>query len=36
MVLAGYAPGQTVHLDVLRGTSTITIAVTLGTRPSGL
>ena len=35
-VLAGYAPGQTVHLDVLRGTSTLTIAVTLGTRPPGL
>ncbi len=35
-VLSGYSPGQTVHLDVLRGTSTITVAVTLGTRPSGL
>ena len=35
-VLAGYAPGQTVHLDILRGTTTQTIAVTLGTRPSGL
>jgi S1-C subfamily serine protease len=35
-VLSGYAPGQTVHLDVLRGTATLTVAVTLGTRPSGL
>jgi len=36
MVLSGYAPGQTIHLEVLRGSTTTTIAVTLGTRPSGL
>ena len=35
-VLAGYAPGQTIHLSILRGTTTLTIAVTLGTRPAGL
>ena len=34
--LAGYAPGQTIHLHVLRGSDSLTIAVTLGTRPSNL
>ena len=35
-VLSSYSPGQTVHLEILRGSSTIAVAVTLGTRPSGL
>ncbi len=35
-VLSGYSPGQTVHLEVLRGASTLTISVTLGTRPAGI
>ncbi|HYK96062.1 MAG TPA: trypsin-like peptidase domain-containing protein [Candidatus Dormibacteraeota bacterium] len=35
-LLSGYAPGQTVKLNVLRGTDQITISVTLGTRPSTL
>jgi serine protease Do len=34
--LAGYAPGQTIHLHVIRDGKDLTIAVTLGTRPSGL
>ena len=34
--LAGYAPGQTIHLHVLRDGKDLTIAVTLGTRPSNL
>ena len=33
-VVAGYAPGQTVKLTVLRNGQTITLDVTLGTRPS--
>ena len=36
LVLAGFAPGQTVDLKILRGSSTITISVTLGTRPADL
>jgi len=36
LVLAGFAPGQTVELKVLRGTSTLTLSVTLGTRPASL
>jgi len=36
LVLAGFAPGQTVELEVLRGTSTLTLSVTLGTRPASL
>ncbi len=35
-VLAGYAPGQTIQIHVLRGSESLTIAVTLGTRPSNL
>jgi serine protease Do len=35
-VLAGYAPGQTIQIHVLRGSQSLTIAVTLGTRPSNL
>ncbi len=34
LVLSGYAPGQTVSLTVLRGSDTLTIRVTLGTRPA--
>ena len=36
LVLASYAPGQSVDLTILRGTSTLTISVTLGTRPANL
>jgi serine protease Do len=32
-VLTSYRPGQAVKLTVLRGTDTVTISVTLGTRP---
>jgi S1-C subfamily serine protease len=35
-LLSGYAPGQTVKLTVLRGTTRLTISVTLGTRPKDL
>jgi serine protease Do len=35
-VLAGFAPGQTIHVHILRGSQTLTIEVTLGTRPSDL
>ena len=34
LVLSGYAPGQTISLTVLRGSSTLTIKLTLGTRPA--
>jgi S1-C subfamily serine protease len=34
--LAEYAPGQTIHLHVIRGGTDLTIAVTLGTRPATL
>jgi serine protease Do len=33
LVLSGYAPGQTVRLSILRNGATMTISVTLGTRP---
>ena len=36
LVLAGFAPGQAVDLKILRGSSTITVSVTLGTRPPDL
>ena len=36
LALASYAPGQTIHLHVLRDGTTLTIAVTLGTRPPDL
>jgi serine protease Do len=35
-VLAAYAPGQTIQVHILRGTQSLTIAVTLGTRPANL
>jgi serine protease Do len=35
-LLSGYAPGQVVKLTVLRGTTQMTISVTLGTRPKNL
>ena len=34
LVLSGYAPGQAIDLTVLRGGSTLTIKITLGTRPA--
>jgi S1-C subfamily serine protease len=34
--LAAYAPGQTIHVHILRGTQDLTIEVTLGTRPPNL
>jgi len=36
LVLASFAPGQTVDLEVHRGSQTLTITLTLGTRPSDL
>ncbi|MBI3746389.1 MAG: trypsin-like peptidase domain-containing protein [Chloroflexi bacterium] len=36
LVLSGFAPGQTVELKILRGSSTVTLSVTLGTRPASL
>ena len=36
LVLAGFAPGQSVDLEVVRGERTLTLTVTLGTRPSDL
>jgi serine protease Do len=35
-ILTSFAPGQTVKMKVLRGTTEMTINVTLGTRPGGL
>jgi S1-C subfamily serine protease len=35
-VLTSYAPGQTILMTVLRGTSELEISVALGTRPDGL
>ena len=34
LVLSGYAPGQTISLTVLRGGTTLTVKITLGTRPA--
>jgi 2-alkenal reductase len=36
LLLVSHAPGDTVTLQVLRSGSTLTVKVTLGTRPSGL
>ncbi|MES2209283.1 MAG: trypsin-like peptidase domain-containing protein [Chloroflexota bacterium] len=36
LVLAGFSPGQTVELRIVRGTETITLSLTLGTRPANL
>jgi serine protease Do len=36
LVLASFAPGQTVELEIVRGSQTITVTLTLGTRPSDL
>ncbi|MBI2762193.1 MAG: trypsin-like peptidase domain-containing protein [Chloroflexi bacterium] len=36
LVLAGFSPGQTVDLKIIRGSATITLSVTLGTRPPNL
>ncbi len=36
LVLSGYAPGQSVDLSILRAGQTITLSVTLGTRPADL
>jgi serine protease Do len=35
-ILTSYRPGQAVKLTVLRGTDTLTVSVTLGTRPATL
>ncbi|HEY2917281.1 MAG TPA: trypsin-like peptidase domain-containing protein [Candidatus Limnocylindrales bacterium] len=34
LVLSGYAPGQTITLSILRGGQTMTVTLTLGTRPA--
>jgi len=36
LALAGFAPGQTIELEIIRGSQTITVEVTLGIRPSDL
>jgi serine protease Do len=36
LVLASFAPGQTVELEIVRGSTTMTVSVTLGTRPNDL
>ena len=36
LVLAGFSPGQTVDLKIVRGSSTISVSITLGTRPANL
>ncbi|TAL05558.1 MAG: trypsin-like serine protease [Chloroflexota bacterium] len=36
LVLAGFSPGQKVDLQIIRGSTTISISVTLGTRPANL
>ncbi|MBI2776138.1 MAG: trypsin-like peptidase domain-containing protein [Chloroflexi bacterium] len=36
LVLSSFAPGQSVDLEILRGTSKLTITVALGTRPADL
>jgi S1-C subfamily serine protease len=35
-VLTQFAPGQTIHLEILRGSERLTVSVTLATRPEGL
>ncbi|GIW20934.1 MAG: serine protease [Chloroflexota bacterium] len=35
-VLTQFSPGQTVHLEILRGAERLTVSVTLATRPEGL
>jgi S1-C subfamily serine protease len=36
LALASYAPGQTIDLEIVRGDETLTLSVTLGTRPNDL
>ncbi|MBA3876998.1 MAG: hypothetical protein C0498_08685 [Anaerolinea sp.] len=36
LVLASFAPGQTVDLEIVRGSQTLTLKITLGTRPNNL
>jgi S1-C subfamily serine protease len=36
LVLASFAPGQTVDLEILRGSQALTLQLTLGTRPNDL
>jgi len=36
LALAGFAPGQTVDIEIIRGGETLTVTLTLGTRPSDL
>ncbi len=35
-VLTQFSPGQTIHLEILRGSERLTVSVTLSTRPEGL
>ena len=35
-ILTSYRPGQAVQVVILRGTTEMTVEVTLGTRPDGL
>jgi S1-C subfamily serine protease len=34
LVLSGYAPGQSITLSILRGSQTLSVTLTLGTRPA--
>ncbi len=36
LVLAGFAPGQTVDLRIIRGSTPLSLSLTLGTRPANL
>jgi S1-C subfamily serine protease len=36
LALASYSPGQTIDLEIVRGDETLTLSVTLGTRPNDL
>ena len=36
LVLASFAPGQTVELEIVRGSQTLTVSLTLGARPNDL
>jgi S1-C subfamily serine protease len=36
LVLSGYAPGQGIDIKILRGSSKVTVSLTLGTRPPNL
>jgi S1-C subfamily serine protease len=36
LALAGFAPGQSVDLEIIRGRDTLTVTLTLGIRPGDL